>query len=122
MDGLNVAFLISGAFGVAGVLQYAKGLLPKAPTWLWQAVSPVACVGVAITYGGDALQVAQNAVLLLAMTQLMYETVIQLVKKSIERLGGMGSDPASSGSTSVGNVGATPASGQSPIEGKGDGK
>ncbi len=85
---INWAYLIAAAFGVAGVMEYAKGFAPAAPSWLWRASLPVACVGVALVGDGGIWQAATNAVIILAVSQLCYDLVIQTVRKLLEKTGG----------------------------------
>lgn len=77
-------FLAAAAFGVAGVIEYIKGFAKKAPKWIWRLALPFICVGVAVVAGGGIKQIAVNAVLTLAMSQLCYEAIVGGVKKLIE--------------------------------------
>lgn len=77
-------FLAAAAFGVAGVLEYIKGFAKKAPKWLWRLALPFVCAGVAVAASGGIKQIAVNAVLILAMSQLCYEAIVGAVKKLIE--------------------------------------
>jgi len=76
-------FLAAAAFGVAGVIEYVKGFARKAPKWLWRLALPFVCAGIAVTGGGGITQIAVNAVLILAMSQLCYEAIIGAVKKLV---------------------------------------
>jgi hypothetical protein len=76
-------FLIAGAFGVAGILEYIKGFAPNAPKIIWRLLLPIACVGTAIAADGGVYQMSINAILLLAMSQLCYEAIIGAVKSRV---------------------------------------
>jgi hypothetical protein len=79
---IDIVFLVTAAFSVAGVIEYVKGFAPKAPTWVWQALLPVACVGVVLVAG----QQLYSAVVVLALSQLCYQSIIQAVKKKIDSI------------------------------------
>jgi hypothetical protein len=74
---------LSGAVAVVGVIQWAKGLAPKAASWVWLAAMPALSLAASFAAGGqrpwfDALGIA-------AIAQLGYELIVQAVRK---RLGG----------------------------------
>lgn len=79
-------YLLAAAFGTVGVIEYAKGFVKTVPSWIWRAILPVVCIGVAAAAGGGLYQIATNAVLILALSQLCYEAIIKAVKKKIEAI------------------------------------
>lgn len=86
---IDFVYLVAAAFSVTGVLEYLKGFpfAKNAPTWSWQAILPAVCAGVAIAAGGGVLQIATNAIIILALSQLAYQSIVQAVKKAIEKVG-----------------------------------
>ena len=82
---IDFVYLIAAAFGAIGVLEYVKGFVPNAPTWVWRVALLPICAGVSIAGGGEIFQVATNGVLLLALTQICYDLIISAVKKLIEK-------------------------------------
>ena len=85
---INWVYLIAAAFGVAGTMEYIKGFAKAAPTWVWHAILPVVCVGVAAAGDGGGWQIATNAIFLLAITQLAYDLVISSVRKLLSKAAG----------------------------------
>ena len=80
-------FLVMSAFSVAGILEYIKSAIAaNVPKWVFAVLSPLACIGVAVAGGGDFHQIATNAIATLAMSQLLYQSIIQVVKKYVEKL------------------------------------
>jgi hypothetical protein len=72
---------LAGAVAVVGVLQWIKGLAPKAPSWAWSVAMVALSIAAAFAAGGprpwfDALGIA-------AISQLGYELIIQVVRKKI---------------------------------------
>lgn len=80
---IDWVYLVASAFTVAGIIEYVKGFFKKAPAWTWRVVLPVACIGVAFAGDGGVYQIATNALLILALSQLCYEGIIAKVKKTI---------------------------------------
>jgi hypothetical protein len=78
-------YLIAAAFGAVGAVEYLKGWFPNAKNWLWRAILPVICFGVALAGDGGWFQIGTTAILLLALTQICYELLISAVKKLIEK-------------------------------------
>lgn len=70
------------AVAVVGILEWVKGLLPKAPTWIWAAASAVGCVGVAAAsfYLPPWFMLGLMA---LAVAQLSYQSIVQFIKSKI---------------------------------------
>lgn len=86
---IDFVYLVAAAFSVTGVMEYIKGFpfAKKLPTWAWQIALPVICIGVAVAADGGFFQIATNAVILLALSQLAYQSIVQAVKKAIEKVG-----------------------------------
>lgn len=80
---MNWETIMLVAFGVIGVIQYAKGFLPKAPHWVWAVAQPTLCIalGAAYTYLPSWIIYGITA---LALSQIGYETIIQTIKKKID--------------------------------------
>ncbi len=82
---MDWAKIIPIAVAVVGLLQWLKGLLPKAPTWVWAAASAVGCLGIAA-----AVVYLPSWVLLglvaLAVSQLGYEIIVQFIQKKIDAI------------------------------------
>lgn len=87
MMSLDFTYIVGASIGVVGVLEWAKGfaIFSKLPAWVWRAVSPFACAGVGIAGGGEWPQMATNAILLLAVSQIGYPVLIQLPTALIEK-------------------------------------
>jgi hypothetical protein len=79
---IDLATWAAGAVIAAGILQWTKGLIPKAPRWVWAAASPIAAFAAAIASGGDKW--AWNWLGVWACSQLFYETIIQAIRKKIK--------------------------------------
>jgi len=62
------------ALEAAGFIQWAKGLIKPAPTWIWAAVLPLLCFGFAV-----APACVHVAALGLAFAQLGYETILKAI-------------------------------------------
>lgn len=67
---------------IVGILQWLKGLLPKAPTWVWALASAVGCLGLAaaVIYLPPWVLLG---VVALAVSQLGYEAILQFIKSKI---------------------------------------
>lgn len=76
----DLGIWIGGGVTVVGLIQWFKGMAPKAPAWVWSAAAPI--LAVAWAFAPDW---AQRAAGVLAISQVGYETIIQGIKK---RLGG----------------------------------
>jgi hypothetical protein len=71
------------AIGSIGIIQWAKGVFPSAPTWVWISALPVSCLGVtAITAYLPSW--VSGAIVGLAVAQLGYENIVQLVKRKVD--------------------------------------
>jgi hypothetical protein len=71
----------SGAVIVVGLMQWAKGLLPKSiPSWAYALALPIAAIGVALLP-----QSIFNGLGIMALAQIGYETIVQRVKKRLEQ-------------------------------------
>ncbi len=85
MDWLvQIGIWASGAVIVVGVMQWAKGILPKTlPTWVYSLMLPIAAIGSGIAAGGD--NNIFNGLGIWAVAQLGYEIIIQKVKQRLEK-------------------------------------
>jgi hypothetical protein len=79
MDWTKVAEI---AVAVVGLIQWVKGLLPKAPTWVWAVASAVGCLGIAaaVIYLPPWVLLGLVA---LAVSQLGYETIVKLILSKV---------------------------------------
>lgn len=78
---LDIGTWALGAVIVVGLIQWFKGMLPKAPTWVWIIASPLAAVIGSAAYGTD--KIAWNALGILAVSQMGYELILQTVKSKL---------------------------------------
>lgn len=74
--------VVSVAVAVVGLIQWLKGLLTKAPSWVWAVASAVGCMGVAAVVFYLPPWVLMGLVAL-AVAQLGYETIVQFIKSKI---------------------------------------
>jgi hypothetical protein len=79
MDWVNV---ISIAVAVVGLIQWFKGLLKKAPAWVWAVASAVGCLGVAAVVFYLPPWVLMG-LLALSLAQLGYETIVKFILSKI---------------------------------------
>jgi hypothetical protein len=82
MDWIQV---IAVAVSVVGLLQWLKGLLPNVKPWVWAAAAAGGSLILAAAFHYLPAFV-QVGVLALAVSQLAYETIVQLVKSKISGL------------------------------------
>lgn len=80
---MDWVYLAGAAAGVVGVIEYLKGLLPNLGSLAWRIAQPVVCAVVAIAGGGGLWQVATNAVMLLAVSTLGYQVIVEAVKRRL---------------------------------------
>lgn len=85
MVSFDFIFLAGAAVSVVGVVEYLKGFWPTAPAWALRLSIPPACVAVAIAGGGEVPQIATNAFMLLAVSQIGYPILVQLPVALIEK-------------------------------------
>ncbi len=76
--------LVGASISVVGVIEWLKGFVPKAPSWLWRAVLAPVALGVAMALDSGPFQIATNSLALLAMAQIGYPVLIQLPVVIIE--------------------------------------
>ena len=77
--------VIAASVMAVGIIEYAKGIASKAPSWVWLACSPIAAIVAAVSLGGSWNQIAINAGLVLAVSQLCYQSIVQLVKSKVAK-------------------------------------
>lgn len=80
------------AVGSAGIIQYAKGFLPKVPSFVWGIALPVLCAAGSIALEPWPMAVAVF-LLGLALAQIGYETLIQGVISAIDSATGANIQP-----------------------------
>lgn len=82
--------IVLSVIGVVGILQYLKGWLPKAPTWVWRALLPAVCAAIAVAGGGGLWQIVLRGVVVLTFAEIGYETIVQgltgLLKAVMEKV------------------------------------
>jgi hypothetical protein len=71
--------ILGAAVAVAGIIQWAKNWLKKAPSWVWALV----LIPLAIGYAYLPAKI-QGALLVAAVAQLGYETLIQPAKRKLD--------------------------------------
>lgn len=83
----GLLFVAAGA--IVGVLEWVKYLLPKAPKWVWHLALLPASVGAGLLLGGELGIRVLSAGVLLLVTQLGYQLIIQgalgAIKAAVER-------------------------------------
>ena len=82
MDYSLLVLWLCGAFAATGGMQWIKGIVPKSipiPTWVWGFLLPVLCV----LWAASPLWL-QGAWMVLALSQLGYENIVQLIKKKLD--------------------------------------
>lgn len=83
-------FIFMGVLGAVGLIQYLKGWLPKAPSWVWRIVLPIVCTGIARLKGGPLGEMVIYGLLILTFAELGYETLVQglngLLKSLLEKV------------------------------------
>lgn len=77
--------IIAASVMAVGIIEYLKGLFIKAPSWVWLALSPVSAIVASVSLGGAINQIAINAGLVLAVSQLCYQSIVQLVKSKVAK-------------------------------------
>lgn len=73
------------AFSAIGILQYLKGIWKQGPTWAWAVIQPVLCIGFAAAWEGLPSWIS-TGILALALSQIGYETIIQVIRKKTEAI------------------------------------
>ena len=84
MDFSFIVMWLMGAFSTCGLIQWIKGFIPlgykdKIPSWVWGVILPGLCI--AWSAAPSWLQAAWG---ILALTQLGYENIVQVIKKKLE--------------------------------------
>ncbi len=74
----NMGLLLGGAVATAGLIQWGKGLVKKAPSWVWAICLII--FGVGYMYAPEQVR---TGLLISAIAQLGYETLIQPIKKKV---------------------------------------
>ncbi len=75
---VNLGTWIPGAIVVIGLIQWIKGIASGAPTWVWAAIAPI--IAIVYSYSPPAIRDAAG---FLAVSQLGYETIIQMIKRKL---------------------------------------
>lgn len=79
---IDLATWLAGASIAIGLIQWAKGLLPKTPTWVWSAALPVGAIAAALAAGGDRW--AWDALGIWAIAQVGWDAILRRIIKGIE--------------------------------------
>jgi len=90
---MDWGLLFVAAAAIVGVLEWVKYLVlkvwPKAPTWLWHLALLPATVGAALALPGSAGIRVLSAGVLLLVTQVGYQLIVQgvlgAIKAAVER-------------------------------------
>lgn len=75
----DIGYILGAAVAVAGLIQWAKNWLKTAKPWIWAAL----LIPLAIGYAYLPAKI-QGALLVAAVAQLGYETLIQPAKRKLE--------------------------------------
>ena len=78
---LDIGTWSLGAVIVVGLIQWVKGLAPKAASWVWAAALPMASIATAMSYGFDKM--LWNALGICAFAQVCYEVILQTIKAKV---------------------------------------
>lgn len=82
LDFIDIATWLAGATIALGLIQWAKGLLPKAPTWLWSAALPAFAIAAGFAAGGD--RPIWDALGIWAIAQVGWDGLLRRIVKGIE--------------------------------------
>jgi hypothetical protein len=74
----NFGMWALGAVIVVGLIQWVKGMFPKAPSWVWTAALPIVSFIAALAYGPD--KIIWNVFGTWSVAQIGYEVILQSVK------------------------------------------
>jgi DMSO reductase anchor subunit len=74
--------VLAAAFAAVGILEYLKGFFKSAPGAAWRIVQPVLCLAFAAVAALLPSWVMVG-ILALALSQIGYDTIIQVVKKKL---------------------------------------
>ena len=87
MDFIDFAVWFAGAVIAVGLIEWAKNLFKKAPSWVWMAVLPlgavVAAFAIVLKEDASTLSIVWNACGIWALAQLGYALIVQMVKKRL---------------------------------------
>jgi uncharacterized membrane protein len=75
----QIGYYLGAAVAVAGTIQLVKNWIKKAPTWIWTVALVV--IGAAFVFMPDRIK---EAMLIIAIAQLGYETLIQPAKRKLD--------------------------------------
>jgi len=83
MDFAALQLWVGGGVVVVGMIQFAKGLFPKPaqdqiPSWVWAIIAAGSAIAYAYVPEG-----IRNALGVLAVSQIGYETILQTVKNKL---------------------------------------
>jgi hypothetical protein len=73
-------YLLVASFGVTGIIQWIKGIV-KDPLNPWNYISPFLCFAGAVLVNGGWQNIVMNTVLVLSLSQLGYNVLVQPIKK-----------------------------------------
>ena len=74
----DIGFYVGAAIAVTGFIQFVKGIWDKAPGCVWAIALVLSVAGFML-----APDIVRQGILILAIAQLGYETLIQPVKKRL---------------------------------------
>ena len=78
MEFADITTWLAGGLAIAGLIQWIKGLAPKAPVVAWGILSPLMAIGWA--YAPEQLRLAAGV---LAISQLGWDLLIQPVRRKL---------------------------------------
>ena len=107
MDALLIPWstIILIAIAIVGIVQWLKGAVKKAPSWIWAAASVLLCGGLSAAAAFVGPWVLYAAVAL-SFAQLCYEIIVQGIPAIVKKLIGGGTEPAKPADTQAGVPGS----------------
>jgi len=82
IDLIDLATWLAGAVIAVGLIQWAKGLAPKAPGWVWSLALPAGAFAAAAAAGGT--KIIWTALGIWAIAQVGWEAILRRIVKGIE--------------------------------------
>ena len=93
---LDFVLVFAVVFTTMGFIQYAKGFLKDLPSWFWGLMLPAGCIVISAAFLFLPTFVVV-ALLAMALSQLGYENIIQVVKRWIQKSTGIPTDTPGAG-------------------------
>jgi hypothetical protein len=91
IDVIDLATWVAGSVIAVGLIQWAKGLAPAAPSWVWAAVLPLGSLAAALAAGGP--RPIWTALGIWAVAQVGWDAILRGIVKRIEGASKPGAAP-----------------------------